>query len=599
MSINTKRIEEAATTALKSVLLRCPLLESYISENDRTASWDGSVFAYENERHEKSDFVGKAPIQIKGTGKQIVSDVASFSCSLNDLKNYCNIGGSIFFLISVIPSTGDARIFYSCLHVYDLAENLERAKKQKSFTIKLKLFPADNPNEMTAIFLDFIENSRKQTGFVGKKIPTLEEIEQRGVKVEAITLSAPGIGFDPIKIGNYLSTHDFYLYAKLKGLDVEIPIDKVSNATLLRTIPGKILIKDTEYYPSYLVVHENGTPSLKIGQGLKMKLDFEHNSSNFSYRPAGTLDDYIKDTEFFSMMMESREVTINGVNLHFKAHSTQDLEKYRTALLYYKDIKIMLNYLGITESLQFDNLTEQDGNNIRNFVNTVLYNKNIGFPGVEAESTIYGAFKISNLSIWLWANKQDDGYYQIENFFAPHSVVYFAEDDAEQKNPISVSHYLLLNKEAFIHTSNMDIEAVKNDIAIMNPNPALVDKVTFMLLDVLNGYDEQEEKDTRLLDLAETINSWLSNDDNQADPQVLKINQLQIVKRRRQFVFSERAELMDLAKSESPHIRCGAFLLLDENEEAQNCFKKLSQEEQEQFLQYPIAHFGKLVVASV
>ena len=45
-TLNTKRIEESATHALKGALLRCPTLSAYISENDKTPSWDGQVFVY-------------------------------------------------------------------------------------------------------------------------------------------------------------------------------------------------------------------------------------------------------------------------------------------------------------------------------------------------------------------------------------------------------------------------------------------------------------------------------------------------------------------------------------------------------------------------
>ena len=54
-SANTKRIEESATTALKAALLRCPILDSYIDSNDKTPSWDGTVFVYKSEKTKKEN----------------------------------------------------------------------------------------------------------------------------------------------------------------------------------------------------------------------------------------------------------------------------------------------------------------------------------------------------------------------------------------------------------------------------------------------------------------------------------------------------------------------------------------------------------------
>lgn len=594
MATNTKWIEDSAVNALKTVLYRCPLIEPYISDNDKTPSWDGAIFVYSHPERKKEQIVGRIPVQVKGTETQIVSDIATYSCDLSDLRNYYNDGGCLYFRISVLPQAGDYTIFYSALHVYDLKKILDEAEKhQSSYTIRLNKFPSNSPEAITALCMDFVENAKKQKSIIGRELQSLDDLEQSGVKIESLSFTTTGIEFDPVKIGNYLSSHAFYLYAKPQGVNIEIPIEKVSNATLLRMIPGKVQVKETVYYSSYVVVHENGQPHLKIGKGISMVLDLENNSSNISLQPNGTLSDIIRDTKFFVAMMECQEVTINGARLHFNLDRIFDLERYHSSLRYYGDIKKMLDYFGVEKELECDALTEKDNNNIRNFVNASLYNQRIGFVGSE-EDTVFGGFRIANIVFWIWGDKQDDGYYIVENFFVPHRIVIFDEKDVTHNNPIPVTQYLLMSSDAFAHASNINFEAIKKDVASMRPHPALVGKVTFMLLDVLNGYDEQEEKDTRLLDLAETINSWLSNDDNQADPQVLKLNQLQIVKRRRQFVFSERAELMGLTKSESPHIKCGAFLLLDENEEAQKCFEELTSENQEQFLLYPISHFGNL-----
>ena len=66
---NTKRIEESATTALKSALLKCPILDAYIDSNDKTPSWDGTVFVYKSEDQKKENIKGRVPIQVKGTEK--------------------------------------------------------------------------------------------------------------------------------------------------------------------------------------------------------------------------------------------------------------------------------------------------------------------------------------------------------------------------------------------------------------------------------------------------------------------------------------------------------------------------------------------------
>lgn len=55
---STKRIEESATTALKLALLKCPILETYIDSNDKTPSWDGTVFVYKSDNQKKKTLEG-------------------------------------------------------------------------------------------------------------------------------------------------------------------------------------------------------------------------------------------------------------------------------------------------------------------------------------------------------------------------------------------------------------------------------------------------------------------------------------------------------------------------------------------------------------
>ena len=592
---NNKIIEETATTALKTALLRCTLLDSYIGENDKTPSWDGTVFVYRNEKQKKADLLGRAPIQVKGTEKVIISDTASFSCQVSDLNNYYRDGGCVFFLISVAASVGTAKIFYSPLHVFDLKKILDCAGKQKTITIKLDEFPKDDPNEMAYIFMSFVENSRKQTSFIGKEFVPLEQLEKSGVGIESLSFSTPGVGLNIDNIGSFISTHDFYLYVRPQGLNIDIPVTKVSNAIVSKPVHGKVLVRDKEYFQSYSVRYEKGEPILRVGKGISICLDQQISKATVNFRPTGSLANFIQDASCFIDMIESKEITLNGARLPFDGISVGDLSKNKVSLCYYKDVKRMLDLLGVTEELHCDNLTDTDEINIRNLVNAVLYNKKIGFTGAK-DSIIHGPIKISNLSIWIWATRQEDGYYQLANFFDSHNIALFESDDIMQSNAIPASHYLLLNKEAFVHTSNMDYEVVKSDICSMKYHPLVIECTTLMLLNILRGYDEQKVKDECLLELAETICNWLSMDKENIDYPILRLNQLQIEKRRRSLTTQEIIEIAKFADAENPaNIRCGAYLLLEDSAEAQKCFDELPLETQKEFITYPICHFGKLI----
>lgn len=594
-SANTKRIEESATTALKAALLRCPILDSYIDSNDKTPSWDGTVFVYKSENTKKENLAGRVPIQIKGTEKVIVSDTATFSCSVADLNNYYKDGGCVFFLISVDLSSGYSRIFYKTLLVVDLDKIIKGAGKQKTSTIHLNLFPTE-ANEISNIFIGFTDNVHKQMGFIGKDIPTFESLEASGAEITSLTFTASGIGLTLDEIPKFLSTHDFYLYAKVKGLDVDVPIDKVTNVIISKPVDGEVRIKDRCFFSAYRVVYENGNPIIRIGRGISVALKAEKNRITVHTDSPDTLSDFIIEVDFFIELVEQGELTLNGVTIPLNGASLSDLQERKKNLEYCKDVKKMLDYLGVTEELLLNDLSENDEKNLRNFTGAVLYNRKIGFPNMEQDQ-FYGAFKIANLVIWIWAKRQSDGMYSIDSFFKSHQIALFTDDDVDLKKPIQTSQFVLFDKKGLVHISNMDYEMVYSDISQTPPSPEYCTKVNFLVLDMIGAYDEQTKHDEKLLNLAEKICDWLKSIESMIDPEVLLLNKLQITKRRRTLSMSEIIELAKLTdNSYPPATRCGAYLLMDADEEAQKSFDELPLIAQEDFLKYPICHFGKLTM---
>lgn len=594
-SANTKRIEESATTALKAALLRCPILDSYIDSNDKTPSWDGTVFVYKSEETKKENLAGRVPIQIKGTEKVIVSDTATFSCSVADLNNYYKDGGCVFFLISVDLSSGNSRIFYKTLLVVDLDKIIKGAGKQKTSTIHLNLFPTE-ANEISSIFMEFTDNVHKQMGFIGKDIPTFESLEANGAEITSLTFTASGIGLTLDEIPKFLSTHDFYLYAKVKGLDVDVPIDKVTNAIVSKPVDGEVRVRERCFFPAYRVVYENGKPLIRIGKGISVALKAEDNRITVHTDRPDTLSDFIIEADFFVELVEQGELTLNGVTIPINGASLADLQERKKTLEYWKDVKKMLDYLGVTEELLLNDLSENDEKNLRNFTGAVLYNRKIGFPNMEQDQ-FYGAFKIANLVIWIWAKRQSDGMYSIDSFFKLHQIALFTEDDVDLKKPIQASQFVLFDKKGLVHISNMDYEMVYSGITQTPPSAEYCTKVNFLVLDMIGAYDEQAKHDEKLLDLAEKICEWLMSIESMIDPEILLLNKIQITKRRRTLSMSEIVDLAKLTESKyPPATRCGAYLLMDADKEAQECFDELSPIAQEEFIKYPICHFGKLTM---
>lgn len=596
MATNTKRIEESATHALKGALLRCPTLAAYISENDKTPSWDGQIFVYGSADQKKSDGILVVPVQVKGTVRKFSAKETSYSCEVSDLKNWMKNGGSILFLVSVDLEHQSYKIYYSGLQVYDLKKELKAAKHHKSRNIQLQEFPEDDPNEMTRIILSFAQNRLKQASFANKELLPLDDLVQRGVKVERLSFEVPGIGMTPYDIGKYVSSHEIYLYAKPEGMDIEIPVDKVKDMMMSRPIFKPVCVAGHKHYDSYSVLNEKGNTLIKIGKGISVKFFEQEKRLTLHFKPNGTLSDFIKDAAFMIEVFQHKEVEIGSAKFPLTEPNTVSIEQYANSLAYYKDVKKMLEILGVTEELQCTNLTEQDEINLRNFVYAVLYHREIGFPQAkETDTVMHGPFKIANLSIWIWAERQKSGKYIIENYFAPHTVAVFANDDTKCEHPNPVSHFIMMDKTAFINSSNIDYQCIEEDLFATKLTPLLIQPTTLLLLEMLKAYDEKPQRSEELLRLAEKTCAWIEQSDVDNDSYTMVLNKAQIAKRQRKLNALEMLELARVIESDATtDIRCGAYLLLDDNESAQKCFDEMPTAQQKEFLKFPICHFGNL-----
>ena len=202
------------------------------------------------------------------------------------------------------------------------------------------------------------------------------------------------------------------------------------------------------------------------------------------------------------------------------------------------------------------------------------------------ENLHYGIFKISNLKVLLWYEKQSSGNYKIENYFNYKHIVAFED---ENKNPIEVSQFLILRQLDFSHVSNLDCDKVVKDLKDRPVTSMSSEMMNFLALDIITGYDKQEKKDDALLALADRIYDILEKNPVGIDKDFVSLNKLQIIKRRREITTDEIVQLALLKKESKPlATRCGAYILLDEFENAKECLDAMKVKDRNEFIKYPI-----------
>lgn len=586
---DTNQIEKMAIAKLNEVLLRCDAIDPYISQNDKTPSFDGQLFIYSGSKVKKN-ILGEISVQVKGTEKVLHDATCKFPIKLADLNNFRNNNGCIFFLVSLDFDRNEFKVYYEALQVLDLNRIIDKTKNQETTSVELKEFPQDDPVEITNICINFVNDSKKQRSFIDNT-PTLEELLSQGAEINGIVMSGTVQGMPAYDVDRYITTHPVYMYAKPKNLNVELPIGKIENAVIKRDLNFPVSVKNRQYYNSYSLVTEGGVRKMILGESITLKIDSVTSKISVNMHLPTRLSDLIKDLEFYVDMINSRNITINGASIDLGEYS-EDANEFQTKLDYYRDVQVVLEKLGVTEELDCSKLTDRDNKNLYNFVNSILYGCKLSFPGMDKNVT-HGLFSIANLRIMIWINRHGDGFCDVSDFFDSHPVVCFREDDKDNHNPIQVSQFLLLTEEALSEASNLDCDRVYNDIIEKGNDLEYVGRVQVFMLQVLKAYDLNIKHQEELLTLAQQLCGWIST--IYTEDYLQTLNLLQIIKRQRSLNTDEMSELNHILKTTGEiSVKCGAYILLDDYSNALKCLDELSEKDKEEFIAYPIYRFVQL-----
>ena len=608
-SVNSVRVEDKAVSILNLVLLKSPYLQPVINSNDRTPSWDGDIYIYSSDNRNKANLRFPLPVQVKGTCSTKKSrKKITYPCEVRDLNNYYRGGGCILFLISVDSQDERSKIYYASLTPFELCKILKKIPdktKQKRCSIELKEFPKDNPNEIFNICVAIAEDCEKQRSFIkpdsNSTISLADILKMPDVfKVDEFSFGGTTLGVDPLNIDKYITTHRHFLYAKLKDWNYLVPVEPITISGISVITDGQVMVGGEVYYDSFVRNTVQGQRFISIGKAMTMSVpDNDKTPAKLNFTPKGTLGDLIKDTAFFIDLLETKSFNIGDLEIPIPVRKKSDISKLKADLAYYKKTDLMLQRLGVIKPLNLEPVTQTDWRNIHVFMDEVLYSKGISFSNTRKDVLItYGAFKICNLNIMLWIEKKEDGCYTVRNFF-DREFYPKIECIASEKERSSISRYVLLTKQNFLDVANLDVQAISDEVYSYPSTPLFVYRVQRLLLEVLKAYDEMIVKDEALMELAENICKYVDSANMLAYKESQVLNRCQIKKRKARLDINDKRELVALTEASYPlDIRCGACLLLDEEEKAQEYFDQMDAEKQKEFLKYPICIFGKLTQKS-
>ena len=589
-------LEKLATSAIEKEIAKTDLLSSFINSGDREPCWDGHIYIHEDKKKTKKN-IKKVAAQVKGKAVRTrdAKRTISYPISCDDLRAYMMNGGTVFFVVYLNKDTGDVlQIYYVSLLPVMVKKLLDEKKSRRTVSVKFHKFPADNARK-TELFLNFYEESKKQVSFAGKDLPNVDDLIKKGL-LENISFSYTGLGACPDTrlLPKIIDGKSLTLYANIKGGTAPIPIeyfDEITNITTSKDTNIPISVKGHIYYDKVKTIATADTIEQQIGSSVKIiapnvdKVDSSikiHLNINLT----GTLTEQIEALEFIIALVDNE--AFNFGDAEFPQSELDRMEAYNfpEMLSNRKHIKEVLDSMNVKKDLELSKCTSDDIDNLMRIVNSIGDHRII--RGEIDEKNPGQKIKIANLTVAVVYIKANGGY-RIYDFFGNRFDVKWAPEGME---PVEVSQFMMMRPDDYLTLDNLDLEKVVENFKIIPPSTTHFELSNNCMLSMLNAYDKAPNPE--LLNAARQMNVWLGQHTDFLSSEIVTLNRLQIELRERPLEFSEKQELYTIATTAKDEFqRLGAFLLLDEQEEARKIFDTLDEDRLNLFKGFPIYKFYK------
>lgn len=590
--MNSNKKEKKAIRIVEDSIESTGRLSAELTKNDKTPSWDGSIFVYSNSSNKVEEIVGCVPTQVKWRTITKLAETISIPVKIADLRNYYNNYGAIFFIIANERMADRWQIYYSEQLPFIIEKEIDvrNGKLKGTKSLKFIKFPHDN-DEKEYIFYNFLKHSRKQALILAHKNITLDEIKAKGQLIGySMGFTVPdGTVSDPYK---FLFSHQNFLYARTPL--VEIPVDVIPRIEKLtfhnREIP--ISINNRIYYNQCEVNRYEDREEICFGNGITFVFNGKGEFRSFKIIPSGTYQEITNCCDFIVALMKYKKIKfgddiLQGFDPLKLDHGTiEDIKKCR--YFYYKLGKV-IDDLRLRDKfdVQIDSLSSQDHSRLYYLVSGLL--DKIPVPiSFDKRPAVFVTFKIDKLNILTSFYTGNDGNFYIKNFYT--DVV--SMEQVGDNGIYSCSPFVFLNENQIFSCCNLDYNFIVKDIKKYDLNDDYANQICGLVLQMLLAYDKQQDKNMELLEAALSLEEYLYKN---VQDNISLLNYCQVLKRKQELSETEKRKLSELMAYSSTLVmeKLAAAVLLEDFEQAEKYYQQLSGTERKDFDGLPINNLWK------
>lgn len=583
------KIERTAVECVQDFFNHSEVLDDYISQNDREPIWDGNIMIkWENRA------TTKVYTQVKGKTVRTLPKKPTYPISVSNLKDYKQDGGIAYFVVYII-STDKCFFYYALLTPMKLQKFIELANGRGQISIPLKPINAKSTQEFEIEFKNFDINCKRQTSFAGQRPMSLDEALKKGHKI-----NIPLLGCDnQKKVFEYIFNNPICLYAEINSGDYKsfYPIGyEEYNIAPIQTIHEPISVGDVVYFNEYTKQFQKDSITICIGECMDFTINIQDDKPkgtvNF-HRSCKRVSQIVNELKFIQSVILCGYIKIGSIILNINVDGNK-IGRLNKEIEYWLRVEQLFKKLHISLDLDISEFSDKDFGNLELLMKGILDKKEIS---QSKEIDLITTADVGKYTILLYAEKQKNGKYIIDDFFVGARKLAFAYDEGDNTDKkFGTSMFsLVFNHEDFSSFINVDYSILVSSYNDLKQfNPYLISRANNDMLVLLNTYDKLEIKNNDMLTAAYKINDWIINT-NDKNHELNIVNKMQIIKRKRELSDKETNILFDLTEKTqlSNDMKTAIQLLLSNQKAAEYYFNRLKDNEQRFFESLPIYHFWK------
>ena len=587
-SMDSNAIENISTSEI-IIRFSTDLIDPRINAQEKGPSWDGELHYYCKPGKKKKNRIGSCKVQIKGKTvklKELESETITYPVEIVDLNNFATEGGTLFFVVYIADKKNTA-VYYASLLPYDIYTLINNLTddNQISKSIVLKKLPTDDVDLLHHIVKQFIVDKKKQFG------TTLEYIKSLSSNENPVTRNIP-LSFETSP--KYMFTDEIFFYHKHSPVaqsvveKVRIKELSVPNSNAILKVGGKAFFKG-----KIKAIFSLDTMTILLGSCFTIQarnIGKTNVDTQLNFKVSGTLDEVIEGIECVLLIEKHKSFYVSGFNECTIKNMGFDVQLLTKTLEIYKKTKELFTVLHVQNNVCVDKISEAEWNLLHTLYEAIIEQKPVMLNNVDSG---YITAEVGGLKIALIAIKKDNAFIVLDAFQSvyPMKVVLI---NNENNKKAETSAFINLTKPFFIEYANINYNAILQSVKKVPYSEVHCEKVTQMLLELLLAYDEV--KDDRMLETATDIAEWLKSC-QKSESNI--INYYQCIIRKRELSGEEKNELIVLKNSIKSSDISDMFLaaiviLLNEKAEFEFFFSKLTEEQKNQFIKFPLMNLLSL-----